>query len=431
MIPARPLVLLFIVPLGLALATLADRSLVWPMIAADLGIVLLAALDALLARRALVSVERAAPAVLSLQRPGVVTLELRSTSRRKLRVEVHEDLFDAGESDELPLVAEVPARGHVTARYKLTATRRGAHTLGDHHVRYRSPLGLWTRQLNLRASTIIKVYPDVEAVRAYELQARKDRDPTGSRSTRQRGGESEFARLRDYRRGDEYRAIDWKATARRQKLTAREYQLESNQTVLFLLDAGRLMTAEAGGRSLFDCSLDAAVMLSHVAARGGDRVGMLSFADEIKGYAPPTAGQGAARRVVQAGYDLYPELVETSYARAFGEVGVRVRKRSLLVLFTQVVDEVSAAELVRHARGALPRHLPLVVLLRDEDLDGLVEGKGTSPFVRGAAAELSSNREHLIRDLERHGVLVLDAKPKDLTPSLVNRYLEIKARHLL
>src|SRR6185295_368218 len=165
--------------------------------------------------------------------------------------------------------------------------------------------------------TRVKVYPDVQAVRAYELLARQDRDPSGLRASRRRGGESEFERLREYRRGDEYRAIDWRATARRQKLIAREYQLESNQSILFLLDAGRLMTAEAHGLSLFDHALNATLMLSHVAARAGDRVGLLAFADAVKSYAPPSGGAGAARQIVQAGYDLHPDLVETNYAIAF------------------------------------------------------------------------------------------------------------------
>ena len=108
-----------------------------------------------------------------------------------------------------------------------------------------------------------------------------------------------------------------------------------------------------------------------------------------------------------------------------------MRKRSLVVLFTQVVDEVAAAELLRLIRGLSPRHLPLMVLLRDVEIDALVEGAGVDPYVRGAAAELTSFRDRLVRDLKKHGALVLDVAPAELTPQLMNRYLEIKARHLL
>lgn len=431
MIPSRALVMLALFPLGLALAVLADRSLIVPMLACDLGIALFAGLDALLARRPLVTVKRAVPAVLSIGKPNLITLEARSISRRRLRVEIADDLWDTAETSDLPVRLDLPARGRETARYHLVPTKRGAHALGDHHVRYLSPLGLWIRQVDIPAASSVKVYPDVQAVRAFELLARQDRDPSALRASRKRGGESEFERLREYRRGDEFRSIDWKATARRQKLISREYQLESNQNVLFLLDAGRLMTARAGDLSLFDHALNATLMLSHVAARGGDRVGLVAFADEIQRYAPPAGGAGAARHIIQAGYDLHPDLVETNYASAFEHVGLRVRKRSLVVLFTQVVDDVAAADLIRLMRGVMPRHLPLMVLLRDTDVDALVEGGEVDPYVRGAAAELSSFRDKVVRDLKKHGALVLDVAPDQLTPQLINRYLEIKARHLL
>lgn len=439
MIPARPLVLLAVVPLVLAVLMLFDRTVLWPMLAADAGIVLVAVFDAALARRSRVSVRRQVGRVLSIGRPNPVTLELRSTSRRRLPVAVRDDLFEAAEAPDLPLTAELAPRGRVELRYHVEPRSRGAFALGDHHVRYPSPLGLWTRQVRITASSQVRVYPDVQAVRAYELLARQEREQSMLRATRRRGGESEFERLRDYRRGDEFRSIDWKATARRQKLISREYQLESNQSVMFMLDAGRLMTAETAGLSVFDQALNAALMLAHVAARGGDQVGLLAFADAVRTFLPPTGGPRAARRVVQAAYDLAPELVETSYDVAFRALSARVRKRTLVVLFTQVVDEVSAGELLRQMRGVLPRHLPLCVLFRDADIDRMLDpgsreragAPALDPYVQGAAAEIVSFRDRVIRELKKQGALVLDVVTSELTPALINRYLEIKARHLL
>jgi uncharacterized protein (DUF58 family) len=431
MIPSRALVLLAVVPLALGVATLVDRTLLWPMLAADLAIGLVAAFDALLARRPLVTIKRLAPAVLSIGRSNAVTLEVRSLARRRLSVALADDLFDTAVCDDLPATLELDARGAGTARYHVVPTRRGAHVLGAHHARYASPLGLWIRQVDVDAASPVKVYPDVQAVRTYEMMVRQDKDPAAIRASRRRGGESEFERLREYRRGDEFRSIDWKATARRQKIISREYQLESNQNVLFLLDAGRLMTAVTQGLSLFDHALNATLMLSHVAARAGDRVGLLAFSDAIKSYAPVAAGAGAARHIIQASYDLHPEICETSFDAAFEHVGARVRKRSLVILFTQVVDEVAAASLLRLMRGVMPRHLPLLVLLRDTAIDELVEGAGGDPYVQGAAAELSSFRDRILREMKRQGALVLDVAPGQLTPSLIHRYVEIKARHLL
>jgi uncharacterized protein (DUF58 family) len=436
MIPSRVMVLLALAPVVLAAMVLVDRSMLFTMLAADGVLVLLAAADALLAWRPLVKVTRATRDVLSIGQPNPVTLTLTSRARRNLSLAVKDDLFEGADSDDLPLSLELPAGGKASARYHLRPSRRGAFTLGDHFVRYRSPLGLWIRQLRLPAKHDVKVYPDVRAVRTYDLLAVSNREQSLFRSTPRRGGESEFERLREYRREDEFRAIDWKATARKGALIAREYQLESNQSILFVLDAGRLMSAEADGLSLFDHALNATLMLSHVAARNGDCVGLFAFADEVRAYAPVAAGHRAAQRIVRAGYHLQPDLVESSYRVALEQLSARVQKRAMVVLFTQVVDDVAAAELLRFTRGLSRRHLPLVVPFRDPDLENILAPTGArddvvSVYTRAAAAEVAEWRNRLILDLKRQGALILDVLPRALTPALINRYLEIKARHLL
>jgi uncharacterized protein (DUF58 family) len=438
MIPSRAFVLFAIGPVLLSIATLVDESLLWPMLGVDGALLLLAAVDAFLARKRLVAIERRAPRVMSLNKPNLVFLDVRSYAGRKLRVSIVDDLFDDGHADELPLRVDLPARGRTTLKYRVLPTRRGAYELGAHHVRYPSPLGLWIRELTIPASSPVRVYPDIQQVRAYELSAKKDLAVSGVRATRKRGGESEFERLREYRREDEFRAIDWKATARHNKLISREYQMERNQNVLFLLDAGRLMTAEAFGLSLFDHAINAALMLSHVAAKGGDHVGLVAFAESVKSHAPCQGGPGTTARIVQAAYHLHPELTETNFNAAVEHVGTRVKKRTLVVVFTQVVDEVAARELLRLSRALLPKHLPLFIPLRDVELDALAQGSLAAaetdqarPYVRAAAAELVSFQDKLLRDLRRAGALVLDVSPADLTPALINRYLDIKARQLL
>jgi uncharacterized protein (DUF58 family) len=301
-------------------------------------------------------------------------------------------------------------------------------------VRYPSLLGLWLRQIEAGSRLPVRVYPDLVQLRRYELMARENRAADLARATRRKGGETEFARLRDYSPDDEYRSIDWKATARRHKLTAREYQLESNQELVFMLDAGRMMSAEVQGLTQFDHALNAALMLGHVAARTGDRVGLLAFGRGLEAYVPPGRGQKAAGRLIQAAYDLHPQLVESDYESAFRTLSVRQQKRALVVLFTQVVDDAVAQLLVLGCRALSRRHLPLVVLFRDLDVDGLlrpVRDDRNELYVRAAAAELARWRASFIRDLRHGGALVLDVGPRELTVKLIERYFEIKARHQL
>ncbi len=438
MIPSRRLVLLALLPLGLALAAVFDTALVWPMLAVDAGLALLAGLDALLGRRGLVRVERAASEVFSVGRSNPVALELRSNARRKLKVRVMDDVPANATTHDLPATVELKPGASAVVRYRVTPSKRGEYSLGDHHVRYPTPLGLWQRQLRIPATQSVKVYPDVKSIRTYELLARQDREYALVRAARLRGGESEFERLRDYLRDDEFRNIDWKATARRQKLISREYQIERNQNIVFLLDCGRLMTAETGGLSHLDHALNATLMMSHVAARTGDHVGLIAFDDRVRAYLPPSGGSRANRKIVQACYDLQPSLVEPNYRAAFDQLALRVRKRALVVLFTHVIDDQAARDVAHLMRALLPRHLPLVVLFRDVEVDQLIDpqssGAGESAYdlyARGAAAEMIVWRDRQVRELGRRGVLTLDTPPARLTPALLNRYLEIKARQLL
>ena len=437
MIPSRLFVLLMLVPLALAIAAIADRTLLWPMLGADGFIAIVAAMDALLARRTLVEVRRSSREVFSIGRSNIVTLELRSKARRKLHVRVTDDLFEHASAPELPLELELRPGAREQAVYRVVPHRRGTYALGDHTIRYGSPLGLWIRQITQRASQPVRIFPDVQAVRDYELLARQSRD-AAARATRRRGGASEFEALRESQRDDEYRKIDWKATARRHKLITRTYQLERDQSVVFMLDAGRLMTAESDGLSLFDHALNATLMLTYVASRGGDQVGLMTFADRVLTYLPPGPGKSASQRLIRSLFAVHPDLVETDYEGAFTSLGPRLRKRSLVVLFTQILDHNAAQQLLRLTRGLLPRHLPLVVLLRDPSIEALVQIEANQfapgdhrPYITAAAAEVLSWREKLIRDLKRAGALVLDVLPRELSPGLINRYLEVKARQML
>ncbi len=437
MIPSRIFVLLMLVPLGLAAATLADRSLLWPMLAADACILIMVAVDALRARKPCIEVRRTSREVFSIGRSNVVTLELQSRAKRPLRVEVTDDMFDHATAPELPVVVTLRPGARAETTYRVIPQRRGTYALGDHTIRYRSPLGLWTRQVTLPATQPVRVFPDVQAVRDYELLARQSRD-AAARATRRRGGASEFEALREYQRDDEYRKIDWKATARRHKLIARTYQLERDQSLVFMLDAGRLMTAESDGLSLFDHALNATLMLTYVASRGGDHVGLMTFADRVINYLPPGPGKSASQRLIRSLFDVHAALVETDYEGAFTALGPRLRKRSLVVVFTQVLDTNAAAALLRLTRGLLPRHLPLLVLLRDPSLEALVQispeqfaPSDRRPYITAAAAELLSWRDKTIRELKRAGALVVDVLPRELSPRLINHYLEVKARQLL
>lgn len=434
LVPRTPLVALFAFPLGLSLLALASPELRGYVVWVNVGILALAIVDALFGLRANVTVVRECPEVMSLGRRNRVRLWVRTRSRLPLSVLIQQDGFDHAELSDLPLTASVSRTRPAELDYYVVPRRRGAYALGAHTARIATPLRLWWRQRRVNARDEVRVYPDLKGLSTFELLAREDREHGFLRASRRLGGESEFSRLRDYTRDDEYRSIDWKATARRQRLTAREYQLESNQSVCFMLEAGRLMTAESGGVSLFDHALNASLLLSRVAARNGDRVGLLGFDDTVRAFLQPEGSKGTSTRLIRAVYDLHPRLVDADFDQAFAEFGRRVRKRCLLIVFTQVLDEAAREAVLRHARSLTPRHLPLFVLLRDTEIDDFMakpSRRALDLYTKAATAELLRWREGLLKDLKGAGALVLDTAPAGLSAGLINRYLEIKARQLL
>jgi len=430
-IPTGRLVWLAVPPLVLAIASFWAQPLLVPTVAIDVVVVLVAAVDLLLARGAL-EAERHVGEVQAVGRVFDVRLVLRNPGRRTLHLRLTDDA--PGEATGLPLTLVLHGGKEAEAVYKLRVDRRGEHAFGPVSARWTSPLGLWERQRRLAVESPLRVYPSFQQLRTYGMQARDDERRLPVRVRRRPGGENEFERLRPYVPGDVYRHIDWRATARRGDFVTREFGQESNQNLVLMLDCGRMMSARSGNLTAFDRALDAAMMLGQTALRHGDRVGLIAFDREIRAWLAPHGGARSGTRLIRGTYDLFPSLHEPDYALAFRHLAQHVRRRSLVVLITSVVDEPNAEMAKQLVKGLASRHLPLCVWLRDPDVEALLEAPSVAPedpYVRAAAAEVVTWREASLAALRRRGALVVDAAPDRLTPALLGQYLEVKARRLL
>ncbi len=407
------------------------RTALWSL---DAVLLLSALIDLLLTLGPRVEVERQTAAIFSVGRANVITLRLRNRRRRPMRGEVTDDPIPDARSQGIPGKFTLPANGEIALQYEVTPSRRGPRELRAVTLRHRGPLGLMLRQERTELPAHVSVYPDVHAARMLEMLRRQGRQDARLGSLRVRGGDTEFERLRPYVRGDEVRHVDWRATARRDDVTVRQYQAESNQNVVFALDIGRGMRGESAGLTSIDHALNAALLAADVALRGGDKAGLLAFDDEPRTFLPPTGGRTGARKLTNAVHALDAGLSATDYRAALMFLRTQVRTRSLVIVFTHLLETRSAKELASSLRGLLPRHLPLCVLMRDMEIEALAVAPASSEddlYVRASAAETLSARDALIRSLRNAGVLVLDAPPHEVTPSLVKSYLEIKARRLL
>lgn len=433
-LPGRSLLLALLAPTALALAAVADPATLPAILAVDAVVIVLALVDLALVWQPGVEVRRTVRETASLARPIPVTLEIRNKLKRRLRVRVNDAVFQHSQTEGLPIELSIDAGVVRTGAYRLRAMERGEHELGEHYVRYPSPVGFWIRQLRIPAQDTLRVFPDVQAVRHYEMLARQNRDVTASRLTRLRGGDTEFERLRDFLPDDEFRRIDWRASARRRKLTVREFQLEKNQNVVFMLDCGRLMTAVWDNLTALDYALNAVLMLSHVAIRRGDQVGLIAFDERVTRIIRPRGGTSASNQVISATYNLFPRMVESDFEGAFRALKLHVKKRTLVVLISHAIDAQTASRLQVLSRDLLPQHLPLCVLLKDRALVAAAGRQASSPeqvCIQAAAAEMLMWRDRILREMQRAGVLTLDVLHNQLTGSLVSRYLEVKARGLI
>jgi uncharacterized protein (DUF58 family) len=434
MVPTRRLVALAFVATSIALIAgfVPGVDLAW--ILCDGLLLGLAGVDAAAGRRRRITSARKAPAIFSVGRSNPVTLLLTNQGDTHVEGTVMDDPLESCNVSGLPGRFSIPPHGTAELRYEITPTRRGKRRFGGVTVRYRLPLGLLARQETTPLEDDVDIYPDVHAARALEMLRRQGREDVRLGSLRVRGGDTEFERLRPWQRGDEMRHVDWRASARKEGLVTRQYQAESNQNVVFALDIGRGMRGESGGITSVDRALAAALLTADVALRGGDRAGLLTFDDRPRSFLRPTGGRSGARKLARAVYALDAGLAATDYRLATVFLETQVKARSLFVIFTHLLDPRGARDLAKAVRSLLPRHLPLCVLLRDVEVEDLAVAPADNDgdlLVRAAAAEAITWREGIVRTLKRSGALVLDARPEDVTPLLVRRYLEVKARRLL
>lgn len=329
----------------------------------------------------------------------------------------------------------IPAGGDASFAYGLKPNRRGQYHFGKTAIRMVSKWGLVWCQAELGDERSIRVYPNIRRAREAELRALGSRSFLAIQRRAVRRGEGrEFESMRDYVRGDELRHISWTATARRSKLITRQYQIERDQTVMIVLDAGRLMTGRIDDETKFEAALHSALAIMSACERGGDKCGLVVFGRKIIKSLPPKRGLDHIESVLEALHDIEPQMVEPSYARAFQYIASTIKKRSFVIVLTDVIDKESSAELINSLKLLRPRHLPLVATIGDRDLNAAVADAPENieqVYFQSAAEEIILQRESALRSVEQIGGLALDVTAQTLAPKLLEKYLDVKERGLL
>ncbi|KAA5679240.1 DUF58 domain-containing protein [Pseudomonas aeruginosa] len=441
--PSRALLALFAALLLLAiglgsLSALGQRlpaqlhTFWWAALAA---LLLLGLLDALWARRqAVPKLSRQLSGNLPLGRWSEVRLHLQHTYRRPVRLTLFDHLPAGMDFEYLPQEVELRPGESTEVGYRVRPLNRGHFVFPRCELELPSPLRLWRQRRYLEARGETRVYPDFARLYGAELMAVDHwLNQIGVRGGQRRGLGLEFHQLREFRDGDTLRQIDWKATARKRTPIAREYQDERDQQILFLLDCGRRMRSQDGDLSHFDHALNASLLLAYVALRQGDAVGAMTFAGDDRRHLPPGKGSAQLGALLNTVYDLQTSQRPADFPEAVQAVLSRQRRRALVILVTNLRDE-DDEELLGAVKRLSRQHRVLVASLREEVLDTLRQepvARYEQALAYTGTIDYLNARNGLHEKLAAHGVPVLDARPSELGPELISRYLGWKRAGVL
>lgn len=373
--------------------------------------------------------------VLSVRAANKIQLQILNENLSRVTGEIRDEPPPQFPASQRQFKLDIGAEGERELNYTLTPTERGSESFRGTYVRLDCPLGLVQKQEFIPTEESIRVYPNLLALREFDLLKQKGRlREIGIRRARQRGIGTEFESLREYAVGDDYRKIDWKASSRTNKLIVRQFEVERNQSVIIVIDIGRHMLAEVDGVRKLDHALDSCLMLTHAAANAGDFVGLLVYSDVVKRYIPPKKGRNQVGIIIEALHDLVAEPVESDPIAAFAFLGTRWKRRSLVVTFTDLDDPDRARTLATALGPQAKRHLVLLARVTDpllgEALDSPIE-KVDDMYLVAASDLLMADRRQATSVLSSARIQNLEAEPQELASSLVNFYFEVKERALL
>jgi uncharacterized protein (DUF58 family) len=325
--------------------------------------------------------------------------------------------------------------GSAELNYMVTPVERGETFFQGTFLRIACPLGLVEKHAKMDTEQPVRVYPNVLAMREFDFLNQKGKlQDLGIRKSRMRGLGSEFESLREYVLGDDFRKVDWKATARRGKLIVRQYEQERNQPVIICIDIGRRMLSEVNGITKLDYVLDSLLMLAQAVYVANDYVGLLVYSDVVKRYIPPRKGRNQLGFLIEAIHDLVAEPVESDPAAAFSFLASRWKRRSLIVSFTDVEDPSQAKALASAFGPMARRHLALIARVSDPRLAELVQAQIDNPddlYLKASALLFVSDRREAAVPLKIAGLHNLEAEPQDLAAALVSFYFEVKEKALI
>jgi len=363
-----------------------------------------------------------------------VKLRIHNHANRKLALELFDHFPIEIHAEGLPISLSIPKQQHADVEYKIIANKRGKLVFPKVQIKLQSLMQFWRLNIDLSITNETNVYPNFAAISNYALLATDNNlSQMGIIKKQRRGEGQDFHQLREYREGDALRQIDWKATSRIQKLISREYQDERDQEIIFMLDCGHRMLAKDDHLSHFDHTLNALLLLSYVALRQGDAVGLMTFSgglgDENNRWVSPRKGQHTVQNILNTVYDLQPSSYSPDYSKAATDLLIRHKKRALVIILTNARDEDSD-DILPAITLLQKRHLVLLASLKEASIEDALNktiDDHQDALNIAATHHYLEQRKKVFEQFTARGIKSMDVNPEKLTVELINAYLGIKS----
>ncbi|WP_432666373.1 DUF58 domain-containing protein [Wukongibacter baidiensis] len=380
-------------------------------------------------------IERIGEDKLSIYEREKIKLKVYNKSDRRIYMELKDEIPDFHfESHEKIMRDYIDPHEKQDFEYEVIPKKRGVFKFGNIHIRYESNLKLCMKQFKVVMDREYKVYPNLKDLKKYRLAVYNSKfSKVGEKSMKTPGGGTQFESLRDYVQGDEYRKINWKATARENRPIVNQYEPEKNQHVYVLIDIGRPMSYSVRGYKKLDLAINTGLLLSDIVNQNGDRSGLMLFNTEVNNLIMPGKGNHHRNRLMEALYHAQHTNDTSNYEEAFYHLKRKERRRSLMVLFTDFDTIEEAEEMIKVLSVLSKNNIVMLVLMKDEKLENIASAsaeKENEIFTKGVAIETLRERKKIIHKLNSKGIMCIECTPEKLAMNVINRYLHVKNRML-
>ncbi|MDB5205040.1 MAG: hypothetical protein JWR72_115 [Flavisolibacter sp.] len=398
-----------------------------------LAIIMLVFIDAgLLYQKKGISANRILPPRLSNGDENKIVIELENNYGYKVSCVIIEELPQQFQERawKRDIVLEAQSNGEIV--YHLKPQERGEYNFGRINIYTTGPLQIVKRRFISGEEQSVKVYPSYVQMRRYQLLAIANKlSETGSRRMRKLGHSMEFEQIKEYVRGDDYRTINWKATARKGDLMTNNFTDERSQQIYCLINKGRVMKMPFEGMTLLDYAINASLVLSSVALQKQDKAGLIAFGQNIDAFVPADRKPTQINNILEALYKQETAFLEPDLEKLFSVVRNRITQRSLLVLFTNFESFDSLERVLPSLKRLAHYHLLMVIFFDNTELKTLVESKPSTIediYIKTIAEKYRHEKGLIVKELQKQGIIAVLSAPQNLTVTALNKYLELKAR---